>query len=162
MRKVVLFLISILCLGVFSVNAQKHRDRKKKGAYEPTAAQIMSFKEGYKKMLGDSLHIPVEKRDTVASIEVDFLLKKMKLDGDRSVAKDDKEIQTGMMEEDMYMRLGAILNPDELGRLRAFSERQKQEQKDREKARQEQQNNSNNTYGRQYGGYGGYGGYRGY
>lgn len=126
----------------------------------------MAFKASYTKLLGDSLQIPREKRDTVAAMQVQFLLKRMKISDDKSLSKEDKEVRYGMLENDKYMHLGAILSMEELQRLEAFETRQKKRQKEMEKERQDQYNQQaeqrrqyNQRYNRGYGGYGGYNGY---
>ncbi|ANI90143.1 hypothetical protein A9P82_13120 [Arachidicoccus ginsenosidimutans] len=153
-------LLLITSVGSFAQN----RKKKKHGFTMPTMAQQESYKTYLKKMLGDSVNIPLAKRDTVASIELANILKKMKVNADKSVAKEDKDVQNGMLDDDMYMQLGAILSVDELQRLQAFEQRQKAAAEAAEKERKDKENQSNFSpmnrgYG--YGGYG-YGGYGGY
>lgn len=167
MKKIAAFLtlfMLILCATSF---AQKHKKRKKDKSNAPTEAQLMAFKTSYTKLLGDSLQIPREKRDTVAALQIQFLLKRMKVTDDKTLTKEDKEVRYGMLENDKYMHLGALLSMDELQRLEAFEARQKKRQDEMEKERQEQYNqqaeqrrNYNRGYNRGYGGYGG--GYYGY
>ncbi len=163
MKRVSTLLVTILflCISTISFAQRKH---KKKGPkdFTPTEAQKMNFIDRYKQVLGDSLNIPTSKRDTVAAIELSYLLKKMKISNDKSISKDDKEVQTGMLDGDMYMHLGAILNAEELQRLQAFELRQKKEQDERIKAQKDAQAaQSNNNMGYRQNGYYG-GGYNGY
>jgi len=146
-----LIVVVLLFLAVSLVSAQK---RKKNRMDEPTPTQIENFKIYYKKMLGDSVNIPLVKRDTVATIEIAAMLKKRKINGDKSIAKDDKDVQNGMIDDDMYMQLGAILTIDELQRLRDFEQRQKAAQAAREKEIKDAQNQqgAGSSY-RPYGGY---------
>lgn len=170
MKKFFAFLtLFIMVLGTTSF-AQRHKKRKKDKSNAPTEAQLMAFKSSYTKLLGDSLQIPREKRDTVAALQIQFLLKRMKVSDDKTLSKEDKDVRYGMLENDKYMHLGALLSMDELARLEAFEARQKKRQDEMEKQRQEQYNqqaeqrrNYNRGYNRGYGGYGGYGGgYYGY
>lgn len=168
MKKIAAFLTLFIFVLSLSSNAQR-RKRKKNKDNMPTAAQMMSFKIQYGKLLKDSIHIiSQEKRDTVSSLQVEFLLKKMKIGQNKDFTKEDKEVRYGMLENDKYMHLGALLSVDELERLQAFEFRQKQKDKEREQQRQEQynqqseqrRNNSRRGRGRGYGGrYRGYGGY---
>jgi hypothetical protein len=155
MKKFLVIIALLLLAGNFA-SAQK----KGKNTNDPTPGQIEMFRISYKKMLGDSLNIPLEKRDTVASIEIAAMLKKRKVNSDRSISKDDKDVQNGMIDDDMYMQLGAVLTIDELQRLQAFEQRQKDAQAAREKEIKDAQNQqgAGSSY-RPYGGYGGYGGY---
>lgn len=170
MKKIAAFLtlfLMVLCVNSF---AQRRKKRNKDKSKAPTEAQLMAFKASYTKLLGDSLQIPREKRDTVAALQVQFLLKRMKISDNRDLSKEDKEVRYGMLENDKYMHLGALLTMNELQRLEAFESRQKKQQDEMEKQRQEQYNqqseqrrNNNRGYNRGYGGYGGYGrGYNGY
>ncbi|GAB3365508.1 hypothetical protein GCM10027566_36210 [Arachidicoccus ginsenosidivorans] len=166
MKKFAALLTLLMMIGCTASFAQKHKKRKKNKSDTPTEAQLMAFKASYTKLLGDSLQIPREKRDTVAAMQVQFLLKRMKISDDKSLSKEDKEVRYGMLENDKYMHLGAILSMEELQRLEAFETRQKKRQKEMEKERQDQYNQQaeqrrqyNQRYNRGYGGYGGYNGY---
>jgi len=168
MKKLTALLTLVMMVMCTAGFAQKHdKKRKKDKSGQPTEAQLMAFKASYTKLLGDSLQIPREKRDTVADMQVQFLLKRMKISDDKSLSKEDKEVRYGMLENDKYMHLGAILSMEELQRLEAFEARQKKKQDEMEKERQEQYNQQaeqrreyNQRYNRGYGGYGG--GYNGY
>src|SRR5690606_8419602 len=144
---------------------QRNKKRKKEKSNQPTEAQLVAFKMGYSKLLGDSLQIPLEKRDTVAAMQVEFLLKRMKISDNKDLSKEDKEVRYGMLENDKYMHLGAILSMEELQRLEAFESRQKRRQEEMEKERQEQYNQQaeqRRQYNRRYNRGYGYGGYYGY
>lgn len=169
MKKIAAFLTLFIFVLSLSSHAQR-RKRKKNKDNTPTAAQMTAFKMQYGKVLKDSIHITDrQKRDTVASLQVEFLLKKMKISQNKDFTKEDKEVRYGMLENDKYMHLGALLSVDELERLQAFEYRQKLKDKEREAQRQEQYNqqseqrrNYNRRRQRGYGGYGGYGGGYGY
>lgn len=166
MMKKILVLLFCFLFVLSSMSFAQRRGKRggQKGEFQPTAAQLMNFKESYKKMLGDSLNIPMAKRDTVASLALSYLLRQMKIDNDKTIAKEDKDVQKGMLDDDKYMHMGAILSGDELSRLISFDKKQKQLQQEREKAQKEQYNNemNNSNNNRGYGGYGGgYGGYGG-
>lgn len=162
MKRALTILVTLLFLCISTISMAQRRHKKRGGGdFTPTEAQKMNFIEGYKRVLGDSLNIPTAKRDTVAAIELTYLLKKMKINNDKSISKDDKDVQTGMLDGDMYMHLGAVLNAEELQRLQAFEIRQKKEQDERIKAQKDAQAaQSNNTMGNRNGYYrGGYNGY---
>ncbi len=145
--------------------AQNKKKNKRADFTMPTEAQQQAYKEYLKRMLADSVHVPLGKRDTVATIQLQTLLKKMKINSDKSLEKEDKDVQNGMLDDDMYMHLGAILSMDELQHLKDFDQRQKAAQEAREKEIKDQQNQQNSQMGNggRPGGYGGgYGGYRGY
>lgn len=163
MQRFVFILSCIFLLtSVHSFAQKKH----KKGNNEfkmPTAAQQDQYREYLKRVLKDSINLPLEKRDTVASIELQTILKKMKMNSDKTLSKDDKDVQNGMLDDDMYMLLGAVLSVDEIQRMKEFDKRQKAAADAAEKERKDAENQRNSQsgmggYGR-YGGYGGYGGY---
>lgn len=166
-KKMKRFLFLFTCVFLFtSIHsfAQKKK-HKKDGDYKmPTEAQLIQYKEYLKKILKDSINIPLEKRDTAASIEMKTILKKIKINSDKMLSKEDKDVQYGMLDDDMYMHLGTILTIDELQRVKDFDQRQKIAAEAAEKERKDAENKRNTQsgmggYGRYNRGYGGYGGY---
>lgn len=165
MKKTLTLLTLLMLIFSTAGMAQRNKKRKKEKSNQPTEAQLVAFKMGYSKLLGDSLQIPLEKRDTVAAMQVEFLLKRMKISDNKDLSKEDKEVRYGMLENDKYMHLGAILSMEELQRLEAFESRQKRRQEEMEKERQEQYNQQaeqRRQYNRRYNRGYGYGGYYGY
>lgn len=159
-RFVFLFTCIFLLTGIHSFAQKKHR--KGNEFKMPTEAQQGQYKEYLKGILRDSINLPLEKRDTVASIELQTILKKMKMNSDKTLSKDDKDVQSGMMDDDMYMRLGAVLTIDEMQRMKDFDKRMKAAADAAEKERKDAENQRNSQagmgggYGRYGGGYGGY------
>ena len=161
-RFVFIFTCIFLLTSVHSFAQKKHK--KDAGFKMPTQAQQDQYKEYLKRVLKDSINLPLEKRDTVASIELQTIIKKMKMNSDKTLSKDDKDVQNGMMDDDMYMRLGAVLSIDEIQRMKDFDKRQKAAADAAEKERKDAESQRNSQsgmggYGGRYGGYGGYGGY---
>lgn len=163
MRRIVFILSCIFLITSTHSFAQKKHKKKGNEFKMPTEAQQEQYKEYLKRVLKDSIDLPLEKRDTVASIELQTILKKMKMNSDKTLSKDDKDVQNGMLDDDMYMRLGAVLSVNEIQRMKDFDRRQKAAADAAEKERKDAENQRNSQagmggYGR-YGGYGGYGGY---
>ena len=156
-------LVFILTCTFFLASVHSFAQRKHKKGNEfkmPTEAQQNQYKEYMKRVLRDYIDLPLEKRDTVESIELQTILKKMKMNSDKTLSKDDKDVQTGMLDDDMYMRLGAVLSVDEIQRMKDFDKRQKAAADAAEKERKDAENQRNSQSG--MGGYGRYGGYGGY
>lgn len=162
MKKLLLIFTCLLLLLSFVASAQK-KNKKKSEFKMPTEAQQQQYKDYLKRVLKDSMNIPLEKRDTVASIELAAIIKKMKMNTDNSLSKDDKDVQNGMLEDDMYMHMAAVLSMDELQRIKNFDQRQKAASEAADKERKDAENQRNSQIGGMGGGYGRYGGgYRGY
>ena len=163
MQRLVFILTSIFVMVGSHCFAQK-KHKKGNEFKMPTQVQQDQYKEYLKRVLKDSINLPLEKRDTVAAIELQTILKKMKLGSDKTLSKDDKDVQNGMLDDDMYMRLGAVLSVDEIQRMKDFDRRQKAAADAAEKERKDAENQRNSQSG--MGGYGGrpygYGGYGGY
>ena len=156
MKKYITYFLTIIlvftCVGAF---AQKKKNKNN----APTAEQIMAWRERYKQVLKDSVHLDNIKADTVAALTAQNLLKENDIKNDKKLSQDDKDMQTGMLDEALENRLRVILNNGEFENLKAYEGRMKALQAKQEAEIKEQQNQMNNSP-RSNGGYGGgYGGY---
>ena len=144
-------ILVFMCVGTF---AQKKKNKNN----APTPEQIMAWRERYKQVLKDSVHLDNIKADTVAALTAQNLLKENDIKNDKKLSQDDKDMQTGMLDEALENRLRIILNNGEFENLKAYEGRMKVLQAKQEAEIKEQQNQMNNSP-RSNGGYGGYGGY---
>jgi hypothetical protein len=155
MKKYITYILTVaflfFCAGSF---AQKKKNKDN----SPTPEQLTAWRAGYKQILKDSVHLDNVKADTVAALTLQNEMKKRDITTNKKLSQDDKDMQTGMLDETLENTLKLLLNNGEFESLKAYEARMKALQAKREAEYKEQQNQINNSP-RSYGGYGGYGGY---
>jgi hypothetical protein len=157
MKKYIAYILTVaflfICAGSF---AQKKKNKNNTNA--PTPEQMLAWRDAYKQRLKDSVFLDNVKADTVAALTLQNEMKKMDIKNDKKLTQDDKDMQTGMLDEALDNKLKIILNNGEFANLQAYQARMKALQAKQEAEYKEQQNQIDNSP-RNYGGYGGYGGY---
>ncbi|QES90629.1 hypothetical protein [Rhizosphaericola mali] len=160
-KSISILALLIILLGNFStIQAQSKKEKK---AQEELEKQMFNYKNAYKKLMQDSLGVSSAIADSAANIQIETAKKISEITKNKKLEQDDKDVQTGMLQEARDNKLKLVLPREAFDKLIAMERRWKQESEANEKARKDAQNSQpmNNGYGR--GGYGGgYGGYGGY